>query len=278
MRRRKEDVASELPPKTEQTIFVHFDRSQLALYNRILKAAKSEIHSRVGEVGIEKSQMTILAALTRLRQVCTDPRLLNLPEGSTVPKSAKLEAFKELIADCVGSGRKALVFSQFVEMQKLLAATLGELEIDFLWLHGGTTNREEMVQRFQQKSGPPVFLISLKAGGAGLTLTEADTVVHYDPWWNPAVEDQATDRAHRIGQDKPVMVYRLVVEHTVEQKMVELGAEKRKIAESALGRDSKVGKKLTMEDVDKLLETPVSGMAAWGRCLSVSMSVSWARG
>ncbi|NVB37866.1 DEAD/DEAH box helicase [Pseudenhygromyxa sp. WMMC2535] len=263
MRRRKEDVASELPPKTEQTIFVQFGRSQLALYNRILKAAKSEIDSRIGEVGIEKSQMTILAALTRLRQVCTDPRLLNLPEGSAVPKSAKLEAFRDLIAECVGSGRKALVFSQFVEMQKLITETLDELEIEYLWLHGGSTNRDELVQRFQQKSGPPVFLISLKAGGAGLTLTEADTVIHYDPWWNPAVEDQATDRAHRIGQDKPVMVYRLVVEHTVEQKMVELGAEKRKVAESALGRDTKVGKKLTMEDVDKLLETPVGGQAAW---------------
>ncbi|PRP93252.1 hypothetical protein ENSA5_43470 [Enhygromyxa salina] len=263
MRRRKEDVASELPPKTEQTIFVQFGRSQLALYNRILKAAKTEIDTRVGEVGIEKSQMTILAALTRLRQVCTDPRLLSLPEGSAVPPSTKMDAFRELIAECVGSGRKALVFSQFVEMQKLIAEVLEELEIEFLWLHGGTTNREELVNRFQQKSGPPVFLISLRAGGAGLTLTEADTVIHYDPWWNPAVEDQATDRVHRIGQDKPVMVYRLVVEHTVEQKMVELGAEKRKIAESALGRDTRVGKKLTMEDVDDLLATPVSGSAAW---------------
>jgi superfamily II DNA or RNA helicase len=263
MRRRKEDVASELPPKTEQTIFVQFGRSQLALYNRILKAAKSEIDVRIGEVGIEKSQMTILAALTRLRQVCTDPRLLNLPEGSSIPASAKMEAFREVISESIGSGRKALVFSQFVEMQKLIAETLDELEIEYLWLHGGTTNREELVNRFQQKSGPPIFLISLKAGGAGLTLTEADTVIHYDPWWNPAVEDQATDRAHRIGQDKPVMVYRLVVEHTVEQKMVELGAEKRKIAESALGRDTKVGKKLTMEDVDDLLATPVGGAAAW---------------
>jgi len=263
MRRRKEDVATELPPKTEQTIFCQFGRSQLALYNRILKAAKSEIDTRVGAVGIEKSQMTILAALTRLRQVCTDPQLLNLPEGSAVPKSTKMEAFRELITDCIGSGRKALVFSQFVEMQKLIAATLKELEIDFVWLHGGTVNREEVVQRFQQKSGPPVFLISLRAGGAGLTLTEADTVIHYDPWWNPAVEDQATDRAHRIGQEKAVMVYRLVVEHTVEQKMVELGAEKRKIAESALGRDTRVGKKLTMQDIDRLLETPVAGAAAW---------------
>jgi superfamily II DNA or RNA helicase len=263
MRRRKEDVASELPPKTEQSILVQFGRSQLGLYNRILKAAKSEIDMRIGEVGLEKSQMTILAALTRLRQVCTDPRLLNLPEGTPIPPSAKLEAFRELMAECVGSGRKVLVFSQFVEMQKLLGEVLDELQIEYLWLHGGTTNREEMVAKFQQKSGPPVFLISLKAGGAGLTLTEADTVIHYDPWWNPAVEDQATDRAHRIGQDKPVMVYRLVIEHSVEQKMVELGAEKRKVAELALGRDASVGKKLTMEDVDALLATPSPATAAW---------------
>ncbi|MBA3549325.1 MAG: DEAD/DEAH box helicase [Nannocystis sp.] len=261
MRRKKEDVASELPPKTEQTLFVQFGKSQLGLYNRILKAAKAEIQGRVEEVGLEKSQMTILAALTRLRQVCCDPRLLGLPDASALPPSAKLDAFKELMADAVGSGRKVLVFSQFVEMQKLLGDALNELKIDFLWLHGGTKNREEMVSQFQSKSGPPVFLISLKAGGSGLTLTEADTVVHFDPWWNPAVEDQATDRAHRIGQDKPVMVYRLVVEDTVEQKMVELGARKREVAESALGRDVTAGKKLTMEDVEALLETPAT--AAW---------------
>jgi len=261
MRRKKEDVASELPPKTEQTLFVQFSKAQLGLYNRILKAAKAEIQGRVEEVGLEKSQMTILAALTRLRQVCCDPRLLGLPDASALPSSAKLDAFKELMADAVGSGRKVLVFSQFVEMQKLLGDALTELKIDYLWLHGGTKNREEMVAQFQTKSGPPVFLISLKAGGSGLTLTEADTVVHYDPWWNPAVEDQATDRAHRIGQDKPVMVYRLVVEDTVEQKMVELGARKREVAESALGRDVTAGKKLTMEDVEALLETPAT--PAW---------------
>ena len=258
MRRKKEDVASELPPKTEQTLFVHFGRSQLGLYNRILKAAKNEINGRIEEMGIEKSQMTILAALTRLRQVACDPKLLGLPEGSAVPPSAKLEAFKELITDCVGSGRKVLVFSQFVEMQKILGAQLEELGIDYLWLHGSTKNREELVSKFQQPSGPPVFLISLKAGGSGLTLTEADTVIHYDPWWNPAVEDQATDRAHRIGQEKPVMVYRLVVEDTVEQKMVELGRRKRAIAEGALGRDVSGTKKLTMEDIEDLLATPAA--------------------
>ncbi len=258
MRRKKEDVASELPPKTEQTLFCHFGKSQLGLYNRILKAAKAEITGRIEEMGIDKSQMTILAALTRLRQVCCDPQLLGLPEGTPVPPSCKLEAFKELISDAVGSGRKTLVFSQFVEMQKILGGALDELEIPYLWLHGGTKNREEMVAQFQQPSGPPVFLISLKAGGSGLTLTEADTVIHYDPWWNPAVEDQATDRAHRIGQDKPVNVYRLVVEDTVEQKMVELGRRKREIAESALGRDASVGKKLTMEDIEELLRTPAT--------------------
>ncbi|MCA9657817.1 MAG: DEAD/DEAH box helicase, partial [Myxococcales bacterium] len=256
MRRRKEDVAQELPPKTEQTLFVQMGRTQLGLYNRILKAAKQEIMGRIDEVGVEKSQMTILAALTRLRQICCDPKLLGLPDMTTLPGSAKLDAFKELIADAVGSGSKVLVFSQFVEMQKILGAALEELGVEYLWLHGGTKNREEMVKTFQSKYGPPVFLISLKAGGSGLTLTEADTVIHYDPWWNPAVEDQATDRAHRIGQERPVNVYRLVCEDTVEQKMVELGQRKREVAEGALGRDTTGGKKLTMDDVEALLRSP----------------------
>jgi len=256
MRRRKEDVATELPPKTEQTLYVQLGKAQLGLYNRILKSAREEILGRIGDVGLEKSQMTILAALTRLRQICCDPHLLGLPDSSALPGSAKLEAFKELIADAVGSGSKVLVFSQFVEMQKIIGEALTELKIEYLWLHGGTKNREELVQSFQSKGGPPVFLISLKAGGSGITLTEADTVIHYDPWWNPAVEDQATDRAHRIGQDKPVNVYRLVCEDTVEQKMVELGSRKREVAESALGRDVTAGKKLTMEDVEALLATP----------------------
>jgi SNF2 family DNA or RNA helicase len=258
MRRKKDDVAKELPEKTEQTIFCHLGKSQLGLYNRILKAARDEITGRITEMGIERSQMTILAALTRLRQICCDPRLLGLPEGTPVPPSAKLDAFKEIISEAVGSGRKSLVFSQFVEMQKLLGAALDELGIPYLWLHGGTKNREEIVAQFQQVSGPPVFLISLKAGGSGLTLTQADTVIHYDPWWNPAVEDQATDRAHRIGQEKGVMVYRLVVEDSVEQKMVELGQRKREVAESALGRDAGAGKKLTMTDVEDLLRTPAT--------------------
>src|SRR5690606_34370496 len=152
---------------------------------------------------------------------------------------------------------------QFVEMQKLICETLKEMEVEHLWLHGGTKNRDELITRFQRDDGPPIFVISLKAGGSGLTLTQADTVIHYDPWWNPAVEDQATDRVHRIGQEKAVMVYRLVVEHTVEQSMVELGAEKRQIAEQAIGRDATAGKKLTMEDVEKLLATPAGGIAAW---------------
>lgn len=256
MRRRKEDVAKELPPKTEQTLYCRFGRTQLGLYNRILKAARNEIQGRIDDVGLERSQMTILAALTRLRQVCCDPKLLGLPDTTTVPPSTKVEAFRELIADCIGGGHKVLVFSQFVSMQRILAGVLEELEIEHLWLHGGTKNREELVQKFQSKSGPPVFLISLKAGGSGLTLTEADTVIHFDPWWNPAVEDQATDRAHRIGQDKPVNVYRLVCEDTVEQKMVELGQRKREVAESALGRDTTGGKKLTMDDVEALLASP----------------------
>ncbi|MGB1016564.1 MAG: DEAD/DEAH box helicase, partial [Nannocystaceae bacterium] len=160
MRRRKEDVASELPPKIEQTLYCRFGRTQLGLYNRILKAAKNEIQGRIDDVGLDKSHMTILAALTRLRQVCCDPKLLGLPDTSTLPPSTKVEAFRELIADCMDGGHKVLVFSQFVSMQKILKGVLEELEIEYLWLHGGTKNREELVQTFQSRSGPPVFLIS----------------------------------------------------------------------------------------------------------------------
>lgn len=253
MRRRKEDVAQELPPKTEQTLLVQFNKAQLGLYNRILKAAKAEIQGRIEEVGLEKSQMTILAALTRLRQVCCDPRLLGLPDASTLPTSAKLEAFTELVSDCIGSGRKILVFSQFVEMQKLLGDALNELKIPYLWLHGGTKNREELVQQFQSKSGPPVFLISLKAGGSGLTLTEADTVIHFDPWWNPAVEAQAVDRTHRIGQTRTVMVYRLIARDTIEDKVLALNARKAKLFASVIDDGNAFGSALSAEDIRELI-------------------------
>jgi hypothetical protein len=180
--------------------------------------------------------MTILAALTRLRQVCCDPRLLGLPDASALPPRRSSRRSRSSWPTASARAARSWCSRSSSRCRSCSATRSTELKIDFLWLHGGTKNREEMVA-VPVASGPPVFLISLKAGGSGLTLTEADTVVHFDPWWNPAVEDQATDRAHRIGQDKPVMVYRLVVEDTVEQKMVELGARKREVAESALGRD-----------------------------------------
>ena len=257
MRRRKEDVASELPPKTEQTLYVQFNKQQLSLYNKILKAAKSEIQGRIDDVGVEKSQMTILAALTRLRQVCTDPNLLGLPKGQLVPESSKLTAFEDLMRDLTGPAARSWCSASSWRCRRSSPPSSPARRRPPL-AHGGTKNRADRVEKFQRKDGPPVFLISLKAGGSGLTLTEADTVIHSDPWWNPAVEDQATDRAHRIGQEKPVFVYRLVMEDTVEQKMVELGQEKRRIAESALGRDTTTGKKLTMADVERLLETPAT--------------------
>jgi len=216
----KRHTTGKATPKKAQ-ILTLLKRKSGATLDQLAKATGWQAHS-------------IRAALTRLRQVCTDPRLLNLPESQTVPPSAKIEAFRELIADCVGSGRKVLVFSQFVEMQKLLGAVMDEMEIEFLWLHGGTKNREDLVKRFQQKSGPPVFLISLKAGGSGLTLTEADTVIHYDPWWNPAVEEQAAARVHRIGQTVPVHIHRLVTAGSIEEKILELQESKRELAAGIL--------------------------------------------
>jgi len=183
-----------------------------------------------------------------LRRVCCHPKLA-LPD--TDLPSAKLEAFEELIGECVGSGRKALVFSQFVEMQKILAAKLDEMGIDYLWLHGGTKNRGELVESFQRKDGPPVFLISLKAGGTGLNLTRADTVIHYDPWWNPAAQAQATDRAYRIGQKRPVFVYNLIVAGSVEERMLQLQDRKRKLANAILEGGPSAGG-FAAEDVDDL--------------------------
>jgi SNF2 family DNA or RNA helicase len=190
----------------------------------------------------------------RLRQVCCDPRLV-LGEKANGVGSAKLDLFREVMTEALDSGRRIIVFSQFVEMQKILHEELERIGIkDSLWLHGGTRNRGEVVAQFQDPKGPPVIVVSLKAGGTGVTLTAADTVVHYDPWWNPAVEDQATDRAHRIGQDKTVHVLKLACEDTIEERILALGEDKRAAAESVLGKEGPGPKSLTIDEMQSLLD------------------------
>jgi hypothetical protein len=194
----------------------------------------------------------VFTALTRLRQMACDPRLVDPRLVQGTASSAKREAFMDLVRELVAEGRRALVFSQFVELLTLWRQDLDAEKIPYEYLDGRTTKRDAAVSRFQEGTAP-LFLISLKAGGAGLNLTAADTVIHCDPWWNPAVEDQATDRAHRIGQDKPITVVRLVAKGTIEEKILALKAKKRELTRAVIGDDARALEGLTTDDVRALL-------------------------
>jgi SNF2 family DNA or RNA helicase len=201
-----------------------------------------------------RASIQILAGITRLRQAACDPRLLGLPKEFTDEDSGKLVALRELISNAVEGGHKVLVFSQFVMMLKLIEKAMKEDGVPYEYLDGSTKDRQERVERFQNDHTVPVFLISLKAGGTGLNLTAADTVIHFDPWWNPAVEQQATDRAHRIGQTKVVTAYRLVAAGTIEEKILVLKAKKRELVAAVLSEDAGGTKKLTKSDLEELFD------------------------
>ncbi|MBU1213148.1 MAG: SWF/SNF helicase family protein, partial [Alphaproteobacteria bacterium] len=213
----------------------------------------------IDKKGLAKSHIVFLDALLKLRQVCCDPRLLKMPQAQRVKESAKLERLMEMIPEMLAEGRRILLFSQFTSMLGLIEAEFGKRKIPYVLLTGQTKDRAEPVRRFQ--SGEvPLFLISLKAGGTGLNLTAADTVIHFDPWWNPAVERQATDRAYRIGQDKPVFVYRLVAEEGIEQAIELLKARKAALAEALFEGSAKTLSDLTEADVAALF-APLSTAA-----------------
>lgn len=252
LRRLKTEVAKDLPPKTETVAWCEMDGGQAALYREVLEESRRKVYESIDKVGFGRSRVSILAALMRLRQVCCDPRLLKLPPGTLLPPSAKLERFGALVNELVGEGHRALVFSQFTEMLELLKTQADEAKVGYLYLDGRTKDRMARVDAFNDPSGPPVFFISLKAGGTGLNLTAADYVIHYDPWWNPAVEDQATDRTHRIGQTKAVISYKLITKGTVEEKILALQQRKRELAKGVLGADSDLGKTLSEADVEEL--------------------------
>jgi hypothetical protein len=252
LRRIKTEVAKDLPPKTEVVTWVDMEPGQGALYREVLEESRRKVYESIDKVGFNKSRISILSALMRLRQVCCDPRLLKLPPQTMLPPSAKLERFGELVDELVKENHRALVFSQFTEMLELLKAQATEKKLDFLYLDGRTKDRMAKVDAFNHDEGPPIFFISLKAGGTGLNLTAADYVIHYDPWWNPAVEDQATDRTHRIGQTRAVFSYKLITRGTVEEKILGLQQRKRELAQGVLGTDSDVGKALTETDVEDL--------------------------
>ncbi len=253
MRRVKRDVAEDLPEKIEQEMIVPLAEEQAKLYKQILRQVRKSVLSEVEKQGVSRAQIQILAALTRLRQVACDPRLMKLPDTDfTSAESGKLAALREIVSEAVDGGHRVLVFSQFVEMLNHIRAALDEDDVEYEYLDGSTKNRIERVDRFNDDDTVPVFLISLKAGGTGLNLTGADTVVHFDPWWNPAVEDQATDRAHRIGQQKNVNVYKLIAEGTVEEKILELSAKKRELVSNVLSTEGSPLKGLTKADVENL--------------------------
>ena len=231
LRRTKEEVATDLPPKTEINEFIALEDTQRGLYETLRVAMDKRVAEAIRNRGFAGSRVTILDALLKMRQVCCDPALVKLDAARKVKGSAKRARLLELLEELVAEGRKVLVFSQFVEMLKLIERDVRERDWDYALLTGKTKNREAQIEKFQ-RADTPIFLISLKAGGTGLNLTAADTVLLYDPWWNPAVERQAMDRAHRIGQDKPVFVHKLIAEGTVEAAIQKMQARKQALADA----------------------------------------------
>ena len=236
LRRTKDEVAKELPAKTEIIHKVVLPNDQRTLYESIRITMEAKVRDLLKEKGMARSRIEFLDALLKLRQACCDPRLVKLEHARDIKSSAKLEFLMGIVPEMIEEGRRILIFSQFAQMLGLIGDSLEEAGIDYVKLTGQTRNRTEIIDKFQSGS-VPVFLISLKAGGVGLNLTAADTVIHYDPWWNPAVENQATDRAYRIGQEKPVFVYKLICDETVEERVLALQARKQKLADSVYGHD-----------------------------------------
>lgn len=251
LRRVKEDVARELPPKTEVIKPVELYGAQRELYEAIRVAAHSDVRKAIRQKGVTHSTIAILDALMKLRQVCCDPRLCSVPEARNVRESAKYNAFFELLESQLKQGRRVLVFSQFRKMLSLLGEGLNERSIPFVELVGSTMDRQKPVDAFERRE-VDVFLISLKAGGTGLNLVSADTVIHYDPWWNAAAQAQATDRAYRIGQTRPVFVYNLITAGSVEERMIRLQQRKKQIATALLANDGSPPPLLTPEELDDL--------------------------
>lgn len=255
LRRLKRDVAKDLPDKIENLLYCDLLPEQRDLYMDVLDKTREEILNKVsGDPSAGVNSASALSALLRLRQVCCHPDLLSdvMPEADGVP-SGKLLALQEMIEEVIEEGHRVLVFSQFVEMLDIIRQWLYRKNIKHEYLTGQTKNRQQAVERFNNNSDIPVFLISLKAGGTGLNLTGADYVIHYDPWWNPSVEDQATDRAHRIGQTKKVIVYRLVTRGTVEEKILKLQDRKRDLVDAVISVDRQLGKTLSLTDLKEIL-------------------------
>jgi len=253
LRRLKREVATELPPRLERVAYCTMSRDQQLVYARLLEQAQSEVTGIVKSQGFNRARFAVLKTLTKLRQACCHLSLLRMPDLKPREPSAKLDLFMELLEEAMDGGHRVLVFSQFVSMLTILRAELDREGLPYCYLDGNTKDRIGEVTRFNRDSAIPAFLISLKAGGTGLNLTGADMVIHFDPWWNPAVEDQATDRAHRIGQEKTVYAIKLITRDSVEEKVLELQTRKRAVIDAALAREEIAIEHLTWEDIRNLL-------------------------
>jgi SNF2 family DNA or RNA helicase len=261
LRRTKSAVATELPPKHTILRRITLAPDQRELYETIRAMMHEKVSEGIAERGVAQSHILVLDALLKLRQVCCDPRLVKLPSARLTQSSSKLDDLMEMVSEMVAEGRRILLFSQFTSMLDLMKPALAKAGIPFVELRGDTRDRADPVTRFEAGE-VPLFLISLKAGGRGLNLTSADTVIHYDPWWNPAVEDQASDRAHRIGQTKSVFVYKLIAADTVEERIVELQERKAALASLALSEDGMALPAMDSNDIDFLFGATPDLLAA----------------
>ena len=249
LRRTKDQVAPELPPRTERVIYCDMEPAQKKFYERTRDYYRKQLLSVMETEGMNSARFKILEGLLRLRQICNHPKLV---KENFRGDSGKMEVVLETLGTLRSEGHKALVFSQFVQMLTLLRRELDKQGITYEYLDGSTTDRQKRVDHFQEDESIPFFLISLKAGGVGLNLTAADYVLHIDPWWNPAVEMQATDRTHRIGQERPVFVYKFITRDTVEEKILQLQERKKALVQQLITTESAFFKNLTPEDVQVL--------------------------
>ena len=253
LRRGKNEVATELPSKTEIVRSIDIEGAQRDIYETVRLSMQSQVRDAISNKGYNKSQIVILDALLKLRQICCAPSLLKLKSIKKNIQSAKLDDLMAFLPNLIEEGRRVILFSSFTSMLELIKIELNKNNIDYVTLTGKTRDRKTPIETFQ--SGKvPLFLISLKAGGVGLNLTAADTVIHYDPWWNPAAEQQATDRAHRIGQKKPVFVYKLITKGTVEEKILSMQDKKRKLISGIVGERTQKSAQITQEDLNALFQ------------------------
>jgi SNF2 family DNA or RNA helicase len=251
LRRIKEDVAKELPRKTEILKKIPLEGAQRDLYEIIRSSMNQKLKQIVEKQGLARSQIIILDALLKMRQVCCDPRLVKLDSANKIKESQKLKYLINFLQNLIEEKRRILLFSSFSSMLELIEEECTAVSIPYVKLTGDTVNRAEVIQKFQNLE-VPLFLISLKAGGTGLNLAAADTVIHYDPWWNPSAEQQATDRAHRIGQDKPIYVYKLITEGTIEEKILKLQEKKQALIDGLFGEQQEHKNAISLEDLKDL--------------------------